>query len=246
MPDEFNTKRICRMVDWSAAHGLIHSHKVKPHKPNAEDEHHYCSSFMANPKLRSLLPVPPLAQRQDDSIWLRDEYGRRKMLPDTAEVRRMREVRDAHNALMANTKIELAGYHHIDGMKYRLELIDEDGNPYDCDVYTANIAGHRIFNETFEQGGRIYGPWPQSIPMKGNPIRRNLLINGEPVIEQDFNAHHLRMLYAWVGVEMTLDPYSVPGFERDVCKLAMLIVINANTLRGAIQALVSNKKLKLD
>jgi hypothetical protein len=96
MTDEFNTRRIAKIVDWLADQGLVHSHRVTP---GAKNKH--CSSFMALPKLRAMLRVPVLRAQPDDSIWLRDEYGRRKLVPDTPEVRRMRERRDAHNALMA-------------------------------------------------------------------------------------------------------------------------------------------------
>jgi hypothetical protein len=229
MSDEFNTRRIARVVDWLADRGLVHSHRVTPGADNK-----YSSSFMALPKLRSLLRVPMLREQRDDSIWLRDEYGRRKMVRDTPEVRFMRERRDAHNALMAATKIELAGYEH-DGARYRLAP--------DYDVYTANVSGHRIFNETFEYGGRIYGPWPQGVPMRDEPIRRSLTINDEPVVEMDYSAHHLRILYAQVGTEMPADPYTVPGFERAISKVAMLIIINAKTERGAIQAIADRVKL---
>jgi hypothetical protein len=189
---------------------------------------------MALPKLRSLLRVPVLREQRDDSIWLRDEYGRRKMVRDTPEVRFMRERRDAHNALMAATKIELAGYEH-DGARYQL-------GP-DYAVYTANVSGHRIFNGTFEFGGRIYGPWPQAVPMRDEPIRRSLKINGEPVVELDYHAHHMRILYALVRADMPADPYTVRGFKRDDSKDAMLITLNAKTERGAIQATAGKRKL---
>jgi hypothetical protein len=229
MSDEFNTRRIARVVDGLADQELVHSHRVPPGEDND-----YCSSFMALPKLRSLLRVPALTERPDDSIWLRDEYGRRKMVRDTPEVRRMRRRRDAHNALMAGVRIGLAGYEH-DGARYRI-------GP-DYDVYTANVSGHRIFNESFEYGGRIYGPWPQGVPMRDEPIRRNLTLNGEPVVELDYQAHHLRILYAQAGAEMPVDPYTVPAFERSTGKTAMLVIINAKTERGAIQAVAEGAKL---
>ena len=72
--------------------------------------------------------------------------------------------------------------------------------------------------------------------MREFPVRKNLDINGESVIELDFNAHHLRILYARVGAEMPVDPYTVPGFDRATGKVAMLITINAKTERSATQA----------
>jgi hypothetical protein len=243
LPEEFSTRDIIKVIDHLAELGLIHHHKVKAYDPAKHDPSlpRYSSSFMATDSLRAMFPIlPELRQRADDTIWLRDEYGRRKMLPDTPEVRQMRQQREAHNALMAHTEIRLDGYPY-DGVKYR---VGDGSNTWD--VYTTGLSGHRVFNESFEYGGRIYGFWPQGVPMRDNPIRRKLLINGEPVVEQDYNAHHLRILYAWVGQEPPKDPYQVPGFDRKTAKLAMLVLINAGTERGSIQALVDREELKIE
>jgi hypothetical protein len=56
----------------------------------------------------------------------------------------------------------------------------------------------------------------------------------------DYNAHHIRILYAQAGVELPDDPYDIPGVERKHSKTTALISINAETERGAAQAVADD------
>jgi hypothetical protein len=97
-----------------------------------------------------------------------------------------------------------------------------------------NTALYRIFNETFRKGGRFYGHWVQGLPKK---IRKLLTINSERVAEPDYKAHHLRILYGRAGLLPPDDPYDLDGWERNIVKMALLIMINAPSpqkVRGAI------------
>ena len=91
---------------------------------------------------------------------------------------------------------------------------------------------HRVFNNgTFEDGGRFYGGWWQSIPSRLRPF---ITINGKPTVELDYSTMHPRMLYAHIGMECPADPYNV-GFNsdrRDLVKKAFNALINAS---GRIQ-----------
>jgi hypothetical protein len=79
-------------------------------------------------------------------------------------------------------------------------------------------------------------------------LRPKLLINGEPTLELDFASCQLRLMYALVGLpdplhgqirtsDPTFDLYAIEGLDRDVVKLAVLIIANAGSVRSARRAL---------
>jgi len=68
----------------------------------------------------------------------------------------------------------------------------------------------RVFNLDLEHGGRWYHP----LQNRSKAERAALELDGEPVIELDFNALHPRLIYAREGMQYPLDrcPY------RDACR----------------------------
>ncbi len=101
---------------------------------------------------------------------------------------------------------------------------------------------HRVFgrgNKRFKYNGRFYGSVYQSIP---KDLRKYIKINGEPVVEPDFSAMHIRLLYHQNSSDYQDDPYEACGGEslRKTFKMAFLIVINAKSEKAAMKSL-SNK-----
>ena len=96
---------------------------------------------------------------------------------------------------------------------------------------------YRVFNEkSFERGGRFYGALYQYMP-KG--FRKDILINGEPAIELDYSAHHIRIPYHLEGIEYRDDPYLAltdDPEEREIFKKLLLVALNATTEKKAIEA----------
>jgi hypothetical protein len=95
----------------------------------------------------------------------------------------------------------------------------------------------RIFNrESWEHGGRAYGALHQGMLRK--QMRKSILIDGQPTVEIDYSAFHIRMLYHQEGIDYTDDPYlECEGPEmRDIYKAVGLIAINA-TEKGACGAI---------
>ena len=90
---------------------------------------------------------------------------------------------------------------------------------------------YRVFNNrSFDDGGRFYGPWWQSIPSE---LRSLITINGKETVELDYSSIHPRMLYAHAGIESPEEPYDV-GLDpkhRDLVKKIFNALINA---RGRI------------
>ena len=76
----------------------------------------------------------------------------------------------------------------------------------------------------FMHGGRIYTDI-QRLPARKAKVRLNTLINGQPVVEIDLKANHIRMAAALQDVELPADPYidiaNHLGVTRDQVKLTI-------------------------
>ncbi|NTV12996.1 MAG: hypothetical protein HGA96_03545 [Desulfobulbaceae bacterium] len=71
-------------------------------------------------------------------------------------------------------------------------------------------------------------------------LRGNLTINGEPAVELDYKAHHIRMLYHQEGNDYKEDPYDAFGGtkeERKLYKLATLAMVNAEDEKHAVKGI---------
>jgi len=63
---------------------------------------------------------------------------------------------------------------------------------------------YRVFNNgNFNYGGRFYGAEYQQLSGKE---RRSMLINGSKVVEADYSAFHIRMIYHLVGIDKKENP----------------------------------------
>jgi hypothetical protein len=77
------------------------------------------------------------------------------------------------------------------------------------------------------EGGRIYTAF-QSLPSRRYHVRQNILLDGEPVCEVDFNANHLRLNLAIHGIDAGEDPY------LEIAELA-----GRNTTRDHVKAFIT-------
>jgi len=108
---------------------------------------------------------------------------------------------------------------------------------------------HRVFNlESFKKGGRFYGGAHLDIQ---SHMRGFIKINGEPVVELDYDAFHIVMLYHLRGLDIDIsqDPYDiiVGPEDRAIKKKVLLTAINAPTDRkamGAISSYLADEKIK--
>lgn len=91
---------------------------------------------------------------------------------------------------------------------------DETGNTTDLHkgYDERRIFLIRLFAETWERGGRLYGGFWQGMP---KVFRSQLLIDGQRTVELDYSRLHPRMLYNRENLEFgaDFDPYGVPGFD---------------------------------
>jgi hypothetical protein len=78
--------------------------------------------------------------------------------------------------------------------------------------------GRRIFNESFERGGRFYchGTSFQNMPA-GQRLELEWIIDGttHPTVEIDYANLHIRMAYSEAGERIPRgDQYTINGFDR--------------------------------
>lgn len=92
---------------------------------------------------------------------------------------------------------------------------------------------YRVFKGDWDCGGRLYGGWWINLP---KIERSHLTIQGERVVELDYARLHPTLLFARTGVELTFDPYDVPGFGgpegRALGKRTFNRLINKRLLAG--------------
>ena len=98
-----------------------------------------------------------------------------------------------------------------------------------------------VYKHTIFSGGRIYSPF-QNLPVRAVPIRSNTLIDGEPIVEVDFNASHLRMNLALASNEDAgEDPYENIALcaqtTRDRVKVYQTIAQGCSRRVSALNAL---------
>ena len=97
---------------------------------------------------------------------------------------------------------------------------------------------HRVFNRnSFDYGGRFYGGFHLQLPRE---LRKYILINGEPTVELDYSAQHIRMLYHMEEIDYVEDPYlslCENEDERKMYKLVLLVAINAPDERTAVNGI---------
>ena len=177
----------------------------------------------------------------EELVILKKRVGLKKRIPidyeETEETTAMRDVLIKYNERLERTyiDIDLRGYEPPDGKELRID--------------TTNKRVRRIFsNETFEDGGRFYGGWWQNIP---KDLRKRIVIDesNKTVIERDFKAIHINLLYHRSGIDFfatygeNADPYTLdhmtelrgtPEFDkwRNFYKKLLLICINKRRKRG--------------
>lgn len=146
---------------------------------------------------------------------------------DTAETNGFRAVLAEVNALIAATRIDL-DLPALSGPLTALEGPDEEDRP-DANDRTARQL-YRVFNNSrFDQGGRFYGGFWQSLRKED---RKHILIDGEPTVELDFKSMHPRLCYQFENKTLApdVDPYLIPALppsSRWLVKAALTRLLNA-------------------
>jgi len=167
-----------------------------------------------------------------DVIRLRDSDKEPCSYEDTCDTRTMRGNLDRFNTFISEHWIDLCV--SDDEFKTALKRKAPEERRSDQNegvIDLTRVRLHRVFNRSFDEGGRFYGPWWQGVP---RAMRMYITINGEPTQELDYAGLHLAMLYAKVGEPLVGDPYVLEGIGpeyRKLVKVTLMKMINAETGR---------------
>lgn len=194
--------------------------------------------------------IPELAESNKPKITsfieLRDEE-KKVIEPKRKDKKMVNELEDMmkeYNKALEGVTIEVNGYH------------------------IPEIFFRRVYNKDFNTGGRFYDA--SEVQGKSKEIRSTILIDGEPTAMMDFKALHPRMLYELSGIKIEddFDPYTITldvgvdgaGIDqhkerwgylkydpvRNLCKLCLLIMFNAESysvaIRGINHAIYKDRK----
>lgn len=217
-------------IDMLAERGLIEHEKAEAKRPRQGEEGRQ-SRFRAAPAMLGMAP-PMFADQPGELIRLKGPDKRLVDYRDTAATERMRLTLCGVNDNIGATalRLEVPGA-VVDGPVARLDS---------CIIHTGRYALHRVFNLDFQHGGRLYGGWWQGVP---SAARSSITINGAATVERDYPQHHARLLYRMAGLQWpaNADAYEVPGYEREVGKVAFQTLLNAPSYGAAVGAVA--KKL---
>lgn len=178
-----------------------------------------------------------------DDLQIQKSLGKapRIQYEDTLETIEMRTNLKAYNALLNETQIDVGP----NSPDYLPQPTKKDPDKR-VRIKGSRKQVERVFSRgSFEKHGRFYGGFWQQL----NEDNRKLIhINGNPTIEVDYKALHIKLLYA-LNEEYRLyeeDPYIItwpesissipPDRHRKVVKLLMLHSINAKDITSAYQS----------
>ena len=238
------TETTILVVDVLMDLGLIEHHKGHYVREGKGSSH--MSRMRAKPELISLIEEHGWNEAMVDiapdteCIILRDHDADKDRqvdvdYTDTTETERMRKNLYRYNNLLRCTFIDIPEFPE-EG------IVPEIGEK----VITLNRANkfvRRIFNNnSWNDGGRFYGPWWQNVPKKW---RDKIRIEDEQTIEWDYSGLHIILLYAQKGLDYWdidgKDPYKLTGYQqteefRGLLKIVLLSAINAKDLEEAVKA----------
>lgn len=239
-PEGYNLANVTAAIDLLDTLGYIVEHNKRP--PGCRGTQ---SSFLPNPSLAMLL-LPAVHEPVRNEIIMKDAEGNVVPYADTdkgqvkqnadgrnrkgpafsGRVHDMRQVVRKVNEVLENTDIVLDA-----------EGVVADG-PWlrkgDYVMYPALKSLYRVFNGGWKLGGRFYGGWWQGVKSED---RKFFLLDGERTEEVDYSQIHPRIIYAEAGFELVGDAYDIPGYDRDICKTAFNILVNAACYLSALGAL---------
>lgn len=170
------------------------------------------------------------------------------IIPDTGSIpfimpQRAAIIRDVDGREVAPTN--RAAFERIERPVWAVNEMLQGTDIRDGKGFDIRTPMRRVFNKDMKHGGRLYGMgsigW-QNIPREE---RHDTTINGEPTIELDFKAIHPHILYSERGAPIPSDCYDVGNWPRDLVKLALLVLINAETLGEVVTVLANSDGEKI-
>ena len=202
-------------------------------------------------KEHKLAPIMVEREKSEEVIILKsvnilEDNSKEKFIvnyEDTKQTNQMRDNLHSINALLDSRWIDL----EVSDKVYEeiAEETEKKKNRSDIDFNRKLLK--RVFNNnSFEDGGRFYHGWWQEISKE---YRKNITIDAKRTVEVDYSSIHFRILYAEQGIDIgDDDPYIIEGYEanRSIVKLALNIILNAETKNKAIYAIFNHDDIDID
>ena len=124
----------------------------------------------------------------------------------------------------------------------KMDVMTEKKTPFANRTYT-----RRFVKSNLKLGGRFYGPYWQTLPKR---YRKLIKINGKKVVELDYNAMHLHLLYSMINKSLydyysfAEEPYTALGYDRKIVKFAFTACINENCTRKNVNQVLGQRVSK--
>ncbi len=223
------------VIDQLETLGYLENHKGHYDKTGKRPSH--MARMRATEKLTNLIVkdhsiTPGMIKKHPNTecIILRNKEKQDIEYEDTKDTKRMRSELYSYNNLLRISHIDIPWFPK-EGVGSKPTKIDRH------DKFV-----RRIFNNSsWDQGGRYYGGWWQKLPKEW---RKEILIDGEKVIEIDYSGLHIVLLYALEGIDywkdIKTDPYQLSGYEtskrmRGLLKQVLLTSVNAESKTAALK-----------
>lgn len=166
---------------------------------------------------KARLTLPAIGGRFDEGdeiIILRDASKQKKPVEyeDTDETIAMRSALARINEHLQRHWVDLyitdAEFEKLQ-QRMRSDYKDDDREDPFVDFTRRSLV--RIFNNgDWQQGGRFYRGWWQSVPQE---FRRYITINAKRTVEVDYSGLHPTIMYAKVGENLEGDAYTLPELD---------------------------------
>jgi hypothetical protein len=199
------------------------------------------SSIQATDSLNTLLKLITLQLAPSELVLIR-EGGSKKLIDytDTLRTLRIRKELTAYNELLRSVNIELRD---SSGLTVLKDLNHQIVQRKFIDNGEVDSQGQPLFNS----GGRSNSAW---MSLSGSDERPNILIDGQPTVEVDYQASAINVIYrALTGVVYAGDPYTISVgnvlIPRHLVKQIATTSLNSNTVEGNSSA-IGNAYGKLD
>lgn len=151
-------------------------------------------------------------------VQLRDKKGRLKDYKETAQTRRIRAILTRANEVNNAANIVYKAFRE----------------------YALHPSLIAIYKSKFTLYGRLHTRGYRHYQGLSSDERKEILINGEKVVELDYSGLHPHLLYALEGIQLDRDPYNVidegSRVVRTFLKHILLCMLNSNDERKAEQA----------
>jgi hypothetical protein len=176
------------------------------------------------------LTIPRISTRTQgiESIILRNSDKRAIEYQDDNATRDMRAALENVNAHLQRQWIDLRiTDRKLERLQSRMTLDFIQGERERGAIDLTRRTLHRIFNNgDWQQGGRFYGGWWQSVPKE---YRCHITINDKRTSEVDYSTLHPALLYAQIGQRLDTDAYSIEAASvpRSLIKTTFNKMLNA-------------------